>query len=197
MPSKGVIMVPLSSLGVKKVGSRYMFDYKVSNKTLPHEITHQLTNIEYFRPGAKGWFSEGLAEYVGATAYRSGKFMVNGNLNDIRSYVTEGSRKDGRGRYLGTDISAPDLKQYMLMSYGSFVANGNFNYGLGALITYYFLHMDNDGDRKNVNAFLTALNDGKVGEEALQVLLAGRSFDELEVDITKAWRSRGVKIEFN
>ena len=196
MPGSGVIMVPLSGLGVKKVGSSYMFDYKVSNKTLPHEITHQLTNIEYFNPGARGWFSEGLAEYVAATSYRGGKFMVNGNLNDIRSYVTEGSRKDGRGRYLGKEISAPDIKQYMLMSYGQFTANGNFNYGLGALITYYFLHMENDGDRKNINAFLDALNNGKRGEDALKVLLAGRSYDQLEEDISKAWRSRSVKIKF-
>ncbi|MFT5633092.1 MAG: hypothetical protein ACI9SQ_000804 [Rubritalea sp.] len=196
MSGEGVIMVPLESLGVKKVGSSFMFDYKVSNKTLPHEITHQLTNIEYFSEGARGWFSEGLAEYVAATAYRSGKFMVNGNLNDIRSFVTEGSRKDGRGRYLGDEISAPDIKQYMLMSYRDFTANGNFNYGLGALVTYYFLHMENDGDRKNINAFLSALNDGKKGEEALNVLLAGRSFDDLEVEITKAWRTRGVKINF-
>ena len=38
--------------------------------------------------------------------------------------------------------------------------------------------------------------EGKRGEEALNVLLAGRSFDELEEAITKSWRSRGVKIKF-
>ncbi len=197
MSGRGVIMIPLSSLGVKKVGSRFMFDYKVSNKTLPHEIAHQLTNIEYFRSGSVGWFSEGLAEYIGATAYRSGKFMVNGNLKDIKDYVTKGSRKDGRGRYLGEKIQAPDIKQYMLMSYSDFTSKANFNYGLGALITYYFLHMENNGDRKNINAFLSALNEGKRGEEALYVLLAGRSYDELEKSISKEWRKRGVRITFN
>ena len=196
MSGQGVIMIPLTSLGVKQVGSGYMFDYKATNKTLPHEITHQLTNLEYYSPGARGWFSEGLAEYVATTAYRSGKFMVNGNLSDIRSYVTGFSRKDGRGRNIGEEFTAPDLKEFMLMSYSNFTANGNFNYGFGALVTYYFLHMDNDGDRKNINAFLKALMEGKRGEEALNVLLAGRSFDELEEAITKSWRSRGVKIKF-
>lgn len=196
MSGSGVIMVPLSGLGVKKVGSGYMFDYKATNKTLPHEITHQLTNTEYFASGARGWFSEGLAEYIAVTDYRSGKFMVNGNLTEIRRYVTDFSRKDGRGRNLGDEFSAPDLKKFMLMSYGEFTANGNFNYGLGALITYYFLHMDKDGERKNIVAFLTALNAGKEGEEALKALLAGRTFDELEEQIHKAWRSRGVKINF-
>ncbi len=196
MPGEGIIMVPLQSLGVKKVGSSYMFDYKVSNKTIPHEITHQLTNIEYYNAGACGWFSEGLAEYIAATGYRSGKFMAGSTLSDIRNYVTEGSRKDGRGRYLGDEFTAPDIKKFMTMTYKQFVANGNFNYGLGTLCTYYFFHMDGDGDRKNINAFLTALNEGKKGEEALKMLLAGRTFDELEEDISAAWRSRGVKIKF-
>jgi len=192
----GEILIPLTSLGVKKVGSKYTYDYKSTNKTLPHEIAHQLTNTEYFRPGARGWFSEGLAEYIAVTDYRSGKFMVNGNRRDIVDYVTDVSKRDNRGRRLGTEITAPDLKEFMLMSYSEFTSNGNFNYGFSALITYYFLHMDGEGERKNLNNFLKALNSGKVGEEAVNELLAGRTFDELEKAITKAWRSRRVKIMF-
>lgn len=195
-PNTCTILVPLSSLGVKKVGSSFMFDYKSSNKALPHEITHQLTNTEYLSAGARGWFSEGLAEYVAMTAYRSGKFMVNANLKDIRASVTEGSKKDGKGRYLGDEFTAPDLKNFMMMDYKEFVINANLNYGLGALLTYYFLHMDGEGERKRINAFLVSLNEGKKGEEAIKMLLDGRSYDELEADIAKAWRSRGVKINF-
>ena len=76
----GIVMVPLESLGLKKVGSGYMYDYKGENKVLPHELVHQLTDREYYRSGARGWFSEGLAEYVAVTPYRSGKFMVRSNL---------------------------------------------------------------------------------------------------------------------
>ncbi len=71
-----------------------------------------------------------------------------------------------------------------------------FNYGMGLLITYYYFHWDNDGDRSNLNAFLKALKEGKQGDEALKVLLNGRSWDEMEQQITKAWRSRGVRITF-
>ena len=198
----GEILVPLSSLGVKQVGSRYMFDYKSTNKTLPHEIAHQLTNSEYFREGARGWFSEGLAEYIAVTDYRSGKFMVNGNRTDIIKYVTEGSRKDGRGRHLGNEIDMPDLKEFMLMSYSDFTSRGNFNYGVSALLVYYFFHMDGEeredgeGERENLNKFLIALNEGKKGEEALNELLAGRTFDELEKEISKAWKSKRIKMTF-
>ena len=84
----------------------------------------------------------------------------------------------------------------MLQSYGSFVANGNFNYGLGLLITTYFFHMDKDGDRVAISAFLKALREGKEGEEALEVLLQGRSWSEMEEQISAGWRGRGLRIRF-
>jgi len=94
------------------------------------------------------------------------------------------------------EINAPDLKEYMLQPYSSFTGNnGNFNYGFALLVTYYYFHMEED--TSNINAFLKALKEGKRGEKALEVLLNGRSWDEMEAQITKAWRSRGVKITFN
>ncbi len=189
-----IVMVPLVSLGLKKVGSSYMYDYKGQNKVLPHELAHQLTDGEYYKPGARGWFSEGLAEYVAVTPYRSGKYMVRSNLSAIKDYATGFGKKGLGGRALGEDIQAPDLKGYMLQPYSQFTSNANFNYGLGLLITNYFFHMEDD--RSNINAFLKALKSGQSGEEALNLLLNGRSWDEMESDISKAWRSRGVKISF-
>ena len=84
----------------------------------------------------------------------------------------------------------------MLQGYGNFVARANFNYGLGLLITTYFFHLDEDGERVAINAFLQALRNGKEGEEALAALRNGRSWDELETAISKGWRGRGVTIRF-
>jgi hypothetical protein len=198
MSSKDVIMVPCASLGLIKRGSSWALDYDKTNKTLPHEITHQVTDREYYAQGARGWFSEGMAEYIAATPYRSGKFSANKAESAIEQYVTNFSKKDGRGRNLGTEINAPDLKQFMMMSYSQFAgANGNFNYGLGALLVTYFNHYDGEGDGENIKNFLRALKAGKTGEDAIEALRAGRSFDELEADITKGWRKRGVKINFS
>ncbi|HEX5790929.1 MAG TPA: hypothetical protein VFY13_07230 [Luteolibacter sp.] len=196
MSGKDVIMVPLTSLGVIKGAGGYRVDYDKGNKTLPHEITHQLTDMPYFAPGAMGWFSEGLAEYVATTPYRSGKFVVRGNQSAVEAYVTAYGEKGDGGRALGKKIRVPDLRGFMLQSYESFVANGNTNYGIGLLLVYYFCHWDGDQKGGNLKAFLQALKQGKRGEEALQVLLAGRSFDELEVQIAKAWSGRGVTLEF-
>ena len=190
------IYVPLTSLGVKKRGSTYVYDYKKENSTLSHELVHQLTDPEYYAHGARGWFTEGLAEYVSMTPYRGGRFSVNNSLKGIKLGVTKHGKKGKGGRALGTKINAPDLKGYMLQPYSSFTKNSNLNYGLAALITYYYFHLDGNKDRANINAFLKALKQGKRGEEALNVLLNGRSWDEMEKQIAKAWSSRGVKIHF-
>ena len=65
---------------------------------------------------------------------------------------------------------------------------------MGLLVTTYFLHLEDDGSRKNIVAFMKAMREGKSGEELLKVLLAGRSWRELSDDISEKWRSKGIKI---
>ena len=198
MPRKDIIMVKFSSLGLVKRGSGWGLDYDISNKTLPHEITHQLTDPEYYCQGSRGWFTEGFAEYVAVTPYRSGKFTVSRAPGDVERYATGYSRKDGRGRAIGTDVEVGSLKDFMNMSYRDFAGdNGNFNYAVGALLVTYFNHYDGEGDAANLKNFLRAMKEGKKGDKILEVLLAGRTFKELEKEVRKAWRSRGVKLNFD
>ena len=190
VPSKDVILVPLVSVGVKKVSGGYNYDYTASNSVLIHEIVHQLTDAEYFSPGAVGWFSEGLAEYCARTPYRRGDFSVRAVNQSIKNYVTGTTTRSG----LGSKIKAPDLEAFMLQSYGSFTSNAAYNYRLGTLLTYYFFHMERD--RKNITAFLKALKRGERSGKALKSLLNSRSFDQLERDIENAWKASGIEIDF-
>lgn len=192
---EGDILVPLTSLGVKKVGSNYSVDYDKENTTLSHEISHQLTDFDYYAEGSRGWFTEGMAEYIAHCGYRSGKFNIN-DLEKLKAYVTAYGEDDTRGRALGEEFAAPDLQQFFMQDYDSFTADGNLNYGLAALVVYYFFHMDGNKDAAGLKAFLKALKEEKTAPEAFEYLLAGRSWDEMEAAITQAWRSRGVKINF-
>jgi len=193
---KNIVMVPLESLGVRPVGSGYMLDRDKSNKTLPHELTHQLTPRSYYGDGSRGWFTEGIAEYIGVTPYRAGSYNVRNNFRDIVQYAT-GYGEDGRGgRAIGTDIKLPPLKKWMMMPYEEFTDKPQINYGSGLLITTYFIHMDGKGDGARLKAFLKALREGKEGEEALNVLLDGRTFEQLEQEIAKAWGSKRVDFTF-
>lgn len=192
---EGDILVPLTSLGVKKVGSNFSVDYDKENTTLSHEIAHQVTDVEYYAPGARGWFTEGLAEYIAQSGYRSGKFNVN-DLQKLKAHVTAYGEDGTGGRALGDELKAPDLQEFMMQSYDSFLANSRFSYGFAALLVYYFFHMDGGGDAANVTGFLKALKEKKQPPELFEPLLAGRSWNELEEEITKSWRSRGIRIEF-
>lgn len=193
---KNAVLVPLTSLGVRPVGSGYMLDRDKSSKVLPHELTHQLTPLAYFEKGAMGWFTEGLAEYVATTPYRNGTYNVRGNQKDIIEYTTAYGTKDMGGRALGKEIHMPALKSFMLQSYESFTKQAQLNYGCGLLITNYFLHMDGEGDAKRMKIYLKALTDGEDAEKSLDLLLDGRTYEELEKAITKAWGSKGVDFTF-
>lgn len=195
--SKEAVLVPLDSIGVKPVGSGYMLDREKSSKTIPHELTHQVSPECYFASGAMGWFSEGIAEYVAITPYRSGTFSVRGNQKPIIDYATGYGSKDMGGRALGTKIQMPALKGFMTQSYSQFQETAQLSYGCSLLLTTYFLHMDGDGDGKRIKAFLKALHDGKEGEPALQVLLDGRTFEKLQEEITKAWSRKGIDFTFS
>lgn len=191
----GVVMVPLPSIGVKKFGSGYTRDRDRTNETLPHELVHQLTDYQYYAHGSRGWFTEGIAEYVATSQMSDTRFNFSSNLDEIVAYATEYGKKDQGGRALGDEINLPDLKYFMLQPYSAFTANSNYNYGMGLLITTYFIHLEDGGSRENLVAFLKAMKDGKSGEELLEVLRAGRTWEELADDISAGWRRKGVKIE--
>ncbi len=194
---KNAVLVPLQSIGVKPVGSGYMLDRDKSSNTIPHELTHQISPVCYFADCAMGWFSEGIAEYVATTPYRSGTFSVRGNQKPIVDYATGYGSKDMGGRALGTKIHMPALKGFMLQSYAHFQETAQLSYGCSLLLTTYFLHMDGDGDGKQIKAFLKALHSGKTGDEAFKVLLNGRSFEKLQEEITKAWSHKGIDFTFS
>lgn len=197
MGGENIVMVPLTSLGVRPVGSGYMLDRDKSNKTLPHELVHQLTQDAYYSHGSMGWFTEGLSEYVAVTPYSYGNFNVKTNFKPIVEYVTSYGKKGDGGRAIGTEIKLGSLRDWMLMPYSSFTGNAQINYGCGLLITNYFFHMDREGDAARIKKFLKALNAGKEGDEALTVLLDGQTWEELEAQIAEAYSRKGVDFTFS
>lgn len=195
--TRGVVLVPMDSLGLKQGGTGFSLDTARHNIVLVHELVHQLTPDAYMSPGALGWFSEGLAEYMAITPYNWGYFRpdIHGNL--VKSYVTTRGGDGLDGRALGTNISAPRLKDFMLMPYSRFMGdNGNYNYGLGLLLTHYFFHMEGGGKAQRITQFLKGLQAGQRGEASLAPLLGGGSYEKLEGEITAAWARLGVQIRF-
>lgn len=196
--SRGVVLVPMSSLGLKEGDTGFSLDASQRNNVLIHELAHQLTPDAYMIPGSRGWFSEGLAEYLVITPYNWGYYQPDIFGNSVKTYVTSRSGVAGMGgRVLGENIKAPRLKDFMLMPYSQFSGqNANFNYGLGLLLTHYFFHMEGGGKASRITQFLKGLQAGQQGEAALAPLLGGSTFEKLEGEIAAAWARQGVQIRF-
>lgn len=194
---KGVVMVPMESLGLKEGGTGFSLDTNRRNFVLIHELAHQLTPTVYFVPGALGWFSEGLAEYIAITPYNWGYFSPDIHGNVVKSYVTTRGTNELPGRSLGTDIVSPKIKTLFLMPYSQFSgANANSHYGLGLLVTHYFFHIEGGGRALRITEYLKGLHAGQQGEKALTPLLGGGTYEKLEEEITAAWERMGVRIRF-
>lgn len=197
VPARREVLAPVSSLGLVPIPGGHRLDPSRQNLVLVHELAHQLTPSNYYRPGALGWFSEGLAEYVATTPYSWGYFKVDPHGNAARAYLTAFGRRGKAGRNLGTSIAMPRLDRFMTQSYGSFTSShANLNYGASLFLVHFFFHLEGRGDAASIRRFLGAMNSGASEAEALRVLLAGRSFEQLEQEFARAWRSKGVTIRF-
>ncbi|SHI74652.1 hypothetical protein SAMN02745181_0789 [Rubritalea squalenifaciens DSM 18772] len=194
IPSKGICLIPLQSLGVRKQGTRWIYEKGKDNSTISHELTHQLMAGTSFAP----WFLEGSAEYVSSTPYNHAVFHVYNSKPKVIDLVTDDKLKPGEyGRMLGRRFSMPKLSRFMTMPYGQFAGpNANLNYGAALLLTYYFYHEDGNGDAARIKSYIKTLQRGGSEQEALKALLNGRSFEELEKSFAKYYAQSGVTIDF-
>lgn len=79
------ILVPLESLGIGRSGQVYRKTSEYEPSTLIHEITHAVTH--HWLNYVPMWFTEGLADYVGAIPYRAGTFYLDRHDHGIYQMV--------------------------------------------------------------------------------------------------------------
>ncbi|MBL9180108.1 MAG: hypothetical protein JNM65_18745 [Verrucomicrobiaceae bacterium] len=202
MSGKKALMVPLQSLGVKMVGSRVSLENNSDEEmgTLIHEITHQMMN--HWLGRLPTWYIEGAAEYVRMLEYkRNGGFSLIG-LNRLVQGFARGRNYAGGGK----SFTMIDLEELMTIDgrrWAEALGKGgsaNENYGSAGLLTYYFYHLDGNGDAANIIAFLRQVENAKTNEEeqaAMKAhLLRERTYAQLADDVKKALRKEGIDIAF-
>ncbi len=194
-PSK--ILVPFQSLGLRKAAAGYRYDHSGSNQILPHEICHQITDRIFYQKGNSGWYTEGLAEYIALTPYNGSTFTTSKVKNELKNYVTGFSNRVGRGRNLGDSFEMPSLENFMNMDYSNFIGEASqLNYSVAALLFTYFAHFEGDKEATNLKNYLKAIKSGTKATEAHPILFGHKTYQEVQEDFAKAWRSRGVRIRF-
>lgn len=195
-PEDRAIMVPLDSLGVRRVGTHIYVDSTQDYSTLAHETTHQMMN--HWLPVLPVWYIEGSAEYVEIAKYTNGRFSLvqqDSRLRD-RLYTWGGYRT----------FEMVPIDELMPMSHDSWAAafatpSGSWrNYASALALTYYFYHLDGPGDGSEFKNYLSAIKESHSTAEkeavAQKYLLRGRSYATLQNDVQKALRRIGITVTF-
>lgn len=195
-PEDRAIMVPLDSLGVRRVGTHIYVDSTQDYSTLAHETTHQMMN--HWLPVLPVWYIEGSAEYVEIAKYTNGRFSLvqqDSRLRD-RLYTWGGYRT----------FEMVPIDELMPMSHDSWAAafatpsESWRNYASALALTYYFYHLDGPGDGSEFKNYLSAIKESHSTAEkeavAQKYLLRGRSYATLQNDVQKALRRIGITVTF-
>ncbi len=199
---KKALMVPLSSLGVKLVGTRVSLEYgdDANNTVLIHEITHQMMN--HWLNKLPTWYIEGSAEYVSMLDYNSnGRFSLIGLNRRLQNFANRRNYAGG-----GKSYTMIDLEELMTIEGDRWAAalgkggSANENYGSAGLLAYFFYHIDGKGDAANIIAFLRQVQNAKTNDEEKAAvkthLLRERSYAQLSDEVKKGLRKEGIDITF-
>lgn len=197
---KKALSVPLSSLGVKMVGSRVSVERSKdeNNAVLIHETTHQMMN--HWLGHLPTWYIEGSARYMEILRYDRGHF----GLNNLDGLLHAHMQRHGDGKHY-TMLDLEELTGLDGRTWAAALSNGSHqasqNYTSAMLLTYYFYHIDDKGDAAHMIDYLKAVENER-GKTALQAafkqhLLRERSFEALKNDVKKGLHKAGLDVDFS
>ncbi len=188
-PESRKIMVPLRHLGVKKTSSAYTIDESKEINVLAHEITHQVTHD--WLDKLPIWASEGIAEYIEHVPYERGAFRFD-------RFKVDGVLRRGSPSLTSLEV----LMNMSLIEWNQTLAKSPrrafSNYLSVLVLYYYFCHfdLDKEGNPRLLYDYLRAIEAGESPEAATKILLNGRSYEELEEAVVKAFRRGDIKLVF-
>lgn len=183
------VMVPLPSLGVKRMGERWVLEDREGNHTLIHEVIHQV--MHEWLPRLPVWIIEGAAEYVTAGRYGNGRLTLRGYGNNMEEY------KGG-----GSELKSTDLEKLMAMDHQTWIAalakgGASRNYRSAMMLFYYFCHEDGDESGKNFIGYFHS-RKGKRGDDKVErekYLLRGRDAETMRKDFKRGLGKVGIRLE--
>ncbi|MFK5923328.1 MAG: hypothetical protein QM496_14215 [Verrucomicrobiota bacterium] len=193
-PSSGKILVPLTSLGIKRSQNNIRVNRGAAGNTLIHEVTHQV--MMRWLPLIPIWMGEGFAEVTSAMPYEAGLFRLSRMSKSVREST-------GSGPGAGRSFEMVPVLQLMSMSPQSWSAavadrEGQQNYRSASILLYYFLRLDGQKKGERLKAYINARLKGEADGNAQQkYLLDGRSYEQLQKDVARAWREEGLKITYS
>ncbi|MDF1826180.1 MAG: hypothetical protein P1U68_16155 [Verrucomicrobiales bacterium] len=192
------LLVPYSSLGAERLGSRLTLRKRSDTTTLVHEIVHQV--MHRYLPVLPTWFSEGMAEYLSAVPYQNGRFEFRNAERGLKKRLGEAYQVE-RHRIVG--VTRPSL--FLAGAAGSggsrssrsnqsstgrsitvpVVPSGAWTgavkeYRDALLMVYYFMHLDRLEEQGRPIGEYLYLTDRAMGEaDLLLETMAGYEADRI------------------
>lgn len=178
MTEKKVFMVPFQTLGLESTASGWQRSEDYSTETLVHELTHML--MDEALPAMPLWLAEGCAEYMERMPMKIGTFTPGSHLAVIQESHKQLPAFDLAKTFVMNqktwhnggieEIPQPQIPrrgpgpspfgpQPMIPTgRGGFGGhNSALNlYEAGLLLTYYFIHLDGNGDAARLQRFISA-----------------------------------------
>ena len=183
------IMLPLQSLGVKKSSSSYTLDESKTSDTLAHEITHQVTHDWLGRLPV--WAIEGIAEYIEHVPYERGAFRFDRyEINEVR--------RGGYARLIRLEVLMNMDKAEWSQTLAKNRRTAASNYLSAFVLFYYFCHFDLDDDDKprRLYDYLRAIESEQSRQQTLEILLNGRSYEDLQKALKRAYKREDMELGF-
>jgi len=183
------ILVPVTSLGVEKSSTGFTLDDSEDHATLIHEITHQVHHD--WLSSLPVWVIEGMAVYMESVPYDDGEFRFD--KRELEAFL----RNEGIGEEY--HIVAPsELMTISPREWNAKFAGDNLTlaryYNSAFLLMNYFLHLDGDGDGRRIHRYVRAIEAGQAEAEARQLLLEGRSDEDLFEDVQRAYKREDLDL---
>lgn len=185
------VLVPLSSLAVSDDSGVYRPESNPDYPTLIHEITHGVTSD--WRDYVPVWVLEGFARYMEVVPHTRETLNFDGLTPRLAVW------KSGNGTY--ADVPVLDFGFMLGCSYKQW--NQTFydnpdqlraQYTSAMVLVQYFLFLD-DSRGAQFKRYLFELSQGMAQDDALEVLLDGRTLEDLSRDIANTYERERVTFE--
>ena len=211
IPRTKEILVPFRSLGLRQANVAWVRQGRLYDpSTLLHEVTHQL--LDHWLEYSPMWFTEGIAEVVGAARYDSGQLFFDRIEEGIKNNIL--GRKSDRHRASSYVVSpgpsgfqfpmAPATltqatqAQFMGKPPASSLKQREIvhNYQCATLLVHFAMNDGKDG-RRHFRSYLEthrqAIINSKVNDIDFPHDLRGKSKEEVTALIEAVYRKRHQK----